>query len=273
MKNLLIVSATFFLSALTAAAQLLVAHRGASGNAPENTLAAFRLAWEEGADAIEGDFYLTTDGEIVCIHDKDTKRVCPGGVPCEVGKATLAELRVLDVGAWKHADFTGERIPTLYEVLDAVPTGKRIFIELKCGPEIVPVLKRMLAARKSPKPEMIAIICFNAEVIAACRKEMPGIDAHWLVSFKKDKLSGTWTPKPDAILATLARTGASGLDVQAESAVVDAAFVARLRGAGYAFHCWTVNDPAVARLFQELGADSITTDQPALLRKALARGK
>ncbi|MDP6721144.1 MAG: glycerophosphodiester phosphodiesterase family protein, partial [Pirellulaceae bacterium] len=95
--------------------QLIVAHRGASYDAPENTLAAFRLAWRQGADGIEGDFYLTKDGQIVCIHDADTKRTA--GVSRQVAKSTLAELRELDVGRWKDEEFAGERMPTLQQVL------------------------------------------------------------------------------------------------------------------------------------------------------------
>jgi glycerophosphoryl diester phosphodiesterase len=256
-------------SAASSSAQLLVAHRGASGNAPENTVAAFRKAWDEGADAIEGDFYLTSDGEIVCIHDKDTKRICPGGPVRVVSETTCADLCKLDVGSWKHADFTGERIPTLDEVLDVVPDGKRIFIEIKCGPEIVPVLKQKLAARKSPPPAQLVIICFDAGVIAACRRELPEIAAYWLVGFKKDKQEGTWSPTLDTIMDTLKQSGASGLDVQSETAVIDKSFAERLREEGFAFHCWTINDADHAKVFQDLGVDSITTDQPALLRREL----
>ena len=118
--------------------QKLVAHRGTSHEAPENTVAAFRLAWEQGADAIEGDFYLSKDQQIVCIHDETTKRT--SGEDRVVSECTLDELRRLDVGKWKHPRFEGERISTLAEVLRTVPDGKQIFIEIKCGPEIVPFL-------------------------------------------------------------------------------------------------------------------------------------
>src|SRR5271170_7325637 len=92
-------------------AQQVIAHRGASYDAPENTLAAFRLAWQQGADGIEGDFYLTDDGEIVCLHDSDTGRT--GDRKLSVGQSTLAQLRTVDVGVSKGEKFRGERIPTL----------------------------------------------------------------------------------------------------------------------------------------------------------------
>ena len=252
---------------LTATAQTIVAHRGASHDAPENTLAAFHLAWEKGADAVEGDFLLTRDGRIVCIHDKTAKRT--GGRELQVVESTLEELRELEYGAWKAAKYKGEPIPTLAEVLAVVPAGKRIFIEIKCGPEIVPTLKKELAA-SGLKRDQIVIIAFDAEVIAAAKRALPGIKACWLTSFKQDKASGAWTPSVDAIVETLKRIKADGLDCKADARVVDEAFVKRLRAERMELHCWTVNDPMVARRFRELGFDSITTDRPAFLRRTLA---
>ena len=78
---------------------MVVAHRGASGEAPENTIPAFKLAWRQGADAIEGDFHLTKDGQVVCIHDANTKKVAEKNLV--VKNTTLAELKKLDVGIKK----------------------------------------------------------------------------------------------------------------------------------------------------------------------------
>lgn len=245
---------------------LIVAHRGASHDAPENTLAAFRLAWEQGADVIEGDFYLTSDGHIVCIHDGTTKKTA--GVELDVAKSTLAELRQLDVGRWKDERFAGEQIPTIEEVLSIVPEGKAILIEVKCGPEIVPQLKAALAA--SPlKPEQTIVIAFDDKVVAATKKQIPGIKAYWLTGFKEKKPGRGFKPSPAKVMATLKRIGADGLDTHANEQVIDAEFVKMLRDAGMEFHTWTVNDPAVAARFRELGVDSITTDRPAFLREEL----
>src|SRR4051794_3938882 len=97
----------------------VIAHRGASHDAPENTLAAIKLAWQQEADAAEFDLHLSRDGKLVVIHDADTRRVA--GVDKRVAEQTLAELRRLDVGAWKGPRFAGERIATLEEVLATVP--------------------------------------------------------------------------------------------------------------------------------------------------------
>lgn len=250
-----------------AEAQLIIAHRGASYAAPENTLAAFRLAWEKGADGVEGDFHLSRDGQIVCIHDKTTKRTA--GVDLAVADTTLAELRKLDVGAWKGAEWAGERMPTIEEVFATVPDGKLFFIEVKCGPEIVPHLERAIE-QCLLKPAQITIISFNADVIAACEERMPHIKTCWLTGYRRDKKTNAWTPSRKTVLNRLKSIQADGLDTKAEPSVVDTEFVRSLRGAGQEFHIWTVDDPETARHFQKLGVDSITTNRPAFLRRALA---
>ena len=252
-----------------AEAQFIVAHRGASYDAPENTLAAFRLAWERNADAIEGDFYLTADQQIACIHDKTTKRTAPNQPELSVAESTLAELRTVDVGSWKNARFADERIPTLEEVLATVPDGKQIFVEIKCGPEILPVLSRQLAASKL-KPEQITLICFDAAVVTEARKTMRQYRANWLTGYRQESETSPWTPSIEDVLKTLVRTKATGLGSQGNLKVIDAKFVEKVRRAGFGFHVWTVNDPEAARTFRSLGAESITTDRPAFIRKALA---
>ena len=229
--------------------QSIVAHRGASHDAPENTLAAFRLAWEQGADAIEGDFHLTADERIVA-------------------KSQFAQLRNLDVGQWKDKKFSGERIPTLAEVLETVPRQKRIFVEIKCGPEIVPALQKQLSAADLAD-EQIVIIAFDDAVVQACRRAMPRYNCNWLTAYKQASKQADWKPTRDDVLSKLQRAKATGLGTQANREVVDRQFVDSLRDAGFEFHVWTVNDPRTARHFAELGVDSITTDRPRLIRSAL----
>ena len=149
---------------------MIVAHRGASGDAPENTLAAFRLAWRQGADAIEGDFRLTKDGVIVCIHDGDTKRV--GDRDMLVVDSTLQELKTVDIGGCRGEQFIGERVPTLDEVISTIPDGKIILIEVKCGCEIVPLLITQLR-ESSLDATQVVIISFEAGVIRMCKDLAP----------------------------------------------------------------------------------------------------
>ena len=248
--------------------QFIVAHRGASYDAPENTLAAFRLAWQKNSDAIEGDFYVTSDQRIVCIHDKSTKRVAPEQPTLNVADATYAQLRQVDVGSWKHQRYSAERIPTLKQVLATVPRGKQIFVEIKCGPEILPLMRPQLAA-SGLKPEQIVIICFNEAVIARSRIMMPEYNANWLTSYRQRTKQSAWTPGRDEVLNIMERTGATGLGTNGNLKVIDQTFVDAVQRAGHEFHVWTVNDAAAARQFAGLGAFSITTDRPAFIRNVI----
>ncbi len=242
----------------------IVGHRGASFDAPENTVASVKLAWEQKADAAEFDVYLTKDRQVVVIHDKDTKRTA-GGANKVVAESTLAELRTLDVGKWKGEKFAGERIPTLAEVLATVPAGKRVFIEVKPGPEMVPELLAAMAASKLPA-ERTPVISFHAGAIAAVKTARPDVPAYWIVSLNtKDK-----APPAAELVAKAKEIGADGLDLSASPAL-DAAYAKSVRDAGLKLYVWTVNDPAVARRMVGLGVDGITTDRPGWLREQLRK--
>lgn len=260
MKLLSLLPVAALLSSMAIAAELpkLIAHRGASHAAPENTLAAFKLAWDEGADGIEGDFQLTADGEVVCIHDPDTKRVA--GRKLVVAKSAWQDLAGLDVGAWKSPAFKGERIPRLTDVLDVLPAGKRFFLEIKSGPEIVDPIRLILAANKA-EPKQVVMISFNADVIAACREKLPAYQAHWISDLK-----GIGKPAKRAAFARqLALCGAQGLQFKA-AAPVDAAWLKSLRDDDLELASWTVDDVATARRLAAMGVQNLTTNRPGPLR-------
>lgn len=250
---------------------MIVAHRGASFDAPENTLAAFQEAWKQKADAIEGDFYLTKDGHIVCMHDKTTERTTAGSSKLKPAESTLDQLRDLDVGSWKHERYAGERVPLLEEVLATVPQSGKILIEIKCGPEIIEPL-RVILEKTTLRPEQVIIICFDEEVVKQAREKMPQFKANWLTSYKQNKLTGKWSPTAGKVLKTLKSTKATGLGTQGRDEVVTAEFVRDIRSAGVECHVWTVNDAAQAKRYAELGFDSITTDKPAEIRTAILGG-
>lgn len=251
----------------TGSAQVIVAHRGASHDAPENTLASFQLAWQQGADGIEGDFYLTKDGQIVCIHDPDTTRT--GGKKLVVKESTLAELRALDFGSWKGPQFAGEKIPTFAEVLAIVPEGKLFVIELKSGPEIIPVMKAELE-RLKPKGVKLLMISFDDKTVQACRREFSNARVHWLTGYKQNKETGVWSPSEAEVAERLRNSHADGLGTQGSREVVTSDFLAKLRQAGMKeFHAWTIDKPEDARYFQSLGAVGITTNRPQYIRESL----
>jgi glycerophosphoryl diester phosphodiesterase len=243
----------------------IVAHRGASFDAPENTVAAIKLAWVQKADASEFDVLLTKDGKLVVIHDATTKRTA--GADLKVAETTLEELRKLDAGRWKAEKFAGEKLPTLEEMLATVPAGKRVFIEIKCGPEAVPEMDRVLKASKL-KPEQTCVISFNADVVAASKKARPDLQALWIVNLapknQKPRTAEELIEKAKAIKA-------DGLDLSATPAVLDKAFGDKVRAAGLKLYVWTVNDAELTRKMIAAGAESITTDRPGWLREQLAK--
>ncbi|MHC5028059.1 MAG: glycerophosphodiester phosphodiesterase family protein, partial [Planctomycetota bacterium] len=227
-------------NALRAPSTLIVAHRGASEIAPENTLAAFELAWAAGADGIEGDFFQSRDGVIVAHHDRTTKRT--SGVDRGVRDQTYAELAVLDVGRWKSSQYEGERIPTLYQVMRTVPPGGRIFIEIKDDVSIVEPLARALETTTVIGRSQMTVIAFDAETLGVLHRRLRWLDTLWLTGFEQDA-AGAWTPGVEEVIATAHRIGANGVDVEANASVVDQAFVDAVHAQGLELHIWTVNDP------------------------------
>jgi glycerophosphoryl diester phosphodiesterase len=252
----------------SASAQLIIGHRGASYDAPENTITAYKLAIEQGADGFEGDYWLGAGGHILDLHDKDTKRVA--GKKLDVTKSAFKQLRALDIGTWKDPKWHAERMPTLDEVLAIVPAGKKVFLELKSGPELVGPMSKVIAA-SHVSPEQIVLISFKADAIAECKKQMPHIKSLWLVGMEKKK-DGTPPPSVEEVAATLKRINADGLDAQGNPDYFNAAFIKRLNELGCReFSVWTIDDPKVAKLYADLGAWSITTNRPGWLREQLRK--
>lgn len=241
---------------------LIIAHRGASHDAPENTLAAARLAWEQGADALECDVQLTNDGRLAVIHDEDTARVSPRALA--IAATGWAELQQLDVGSWKAPRFAGEKIPSLDQLLALIPPGKRIFIELKNGPEAVPELVRCLA-RSTLQPAQVAVISFQFDAVHAAKNVLPRCEACWIL----EREAGGLRPPVEEIIATCCAAGLDGIDLEA-AWPVDCSFATRVRDAGLTLYAWTVDDPAEARELIVAGVQGITTNRPGWLREQLA---
>ena len=244
---------------------LLIAHRGASREAPENTQSAFDLAWQQGADGIEADFRLTRDGQVVCLHDADTGRC--SGVQLAVAAASLSELKRLDVGAWKGKCWQGERIPTLAEVLGRLPTGKIFFIELKCGPEIIAPLRQILLVGGVPL-EKLRLLTFDAQLVARLKQLLPEVRVCLNLDYRWHWPNRNWSPSREEIWTTLESCGADGLSSRAH-ALLDEQFVAELQQRGKEIHVWTVDLALSASHYHELGVDSIMTNRPGWLRTRL----
>ncbi len=241
-----------------------IAHRGASHDAPENTLAAVALAWQQDADAVEVDCRLTADGQIVVIHDEDTFRTA--GRRVLVADATLETLRQLDVGRIRGETWADERIPTLLEVIQTVPRGKRLLVEVKCGVEIADaldsVLDRSPADRNAP-----AVISYHLDVLRAVKKQRPATTAYLVARFEPDRQPTGTAPPTIAQLISRARDAQlDGLDLHI-GGPLDAAVVANIHQAGLSCYVWATYDPSEVRRRIELGVDGIATNRPAWLRQ------
>jgi glycerophosphoryl diester phosphodiesterase len=244
----------------------IVGHRGAAHDAPENTLPSLQLGLEQHADAVEIDVYLTRDGKIVVMHDATTARTA--GVDKRIDQQTLAELRKLDAGRWKGEQWAGTRIPTLAEVLDIIPADRKLFIEIKCGPEILPELQAVLD--RSGKRGRVVIIGFGFDVVEQAKQRFPEIPVYWLYDFSDEEKEAYGDLGLDALIAKAKAAGLDGLDVNSQGPF-GKEFVDRLRAAGMKLYVYTVDDAAEARRLAALGLAGITTNRPGFLREELGR--
>jgi len=236
----------------------IIAHRGASCLAPENTLASVELAWELGADAVEVDVHLTKDRRIVAIHDATTLRTA--GKDLIVAATDSSQLRELNVGSHKHPSFAGEPIPFLEEILETVPPGRHLFVEIKCGPEIVPVLDEIVT--QSGKRSQVVIIGFDVATMKAVKEAMLDVPVYWLYDKKFRGLSG------HALAEQAQAYGLDGVDLH--WSIVTWRFARAVRKAGLRLYAWTVDHPGDATRLHILGVDGITTNDPGRLRERIA---
>lgn len=236
-------------------APLIIAHRGASADAPENTLAAFELARHQRADMIELDLQPTVDGEIVVFHDDDTARW--NGRADVVARMTLVEMRRLDVG--------GEHVPTLAETLDwARSVGMPLNLELKKPGMAVRCVQLL---REFRMVDQVIVSSFFPQALRELRAVDPAIARGYLMGIR--------TYRPDVRLrefwpfGALRRIGATAWHPYHGLPGLDWV-LPKVRRAGYQVNVWTVDDPVRIRSLATLGASGIITNTPAAARAALA---
>lgn len=244
----------------------IIGHRGASADAPENTLESMNLAWQQGADGAELDVWLSKDGHLIVFHDNDTRRFEP--VKRKIKDLTLDEARKLDVGAWKDPKFSGMRIPTMESILAAIPDGKRQVLEIKDGPEIIPEFVRVIRGSKVPK-EKLCVISFNEQSLLASKKELPDVPHYFLMGYKKDAKTGKF-PEIGPLIDLAKKDGFEGLNLQSDWPITPE-FTAQVKAAGLKLLVWTVDDADAAKKFVESGVDAITTNKPGWMREQLKK--
>ena len=233
---------------------IVIAHRGASRTAPENTLSAMKKAIEFGADYAECDVFQTKDGEIVLFHDEEMERTT--GKEGMIWDYTLAELKVLEVGSWFKEEFRGEPIPTLREVIQLVKGRIKLNIEVKVSgsdPDIAQKVVNIIRSENIAKDCMVT--SFEKPVIEKVKEIAPELITGFIFDeeYPPDIFEGNWEY------------------VCCKRNIVDEEFVQKAKQKGKKIFVWTVNYPAEMKKLIDLGVDGIITDVPNLLKEILAQ--
>ena len=236
-----------------------IAHRGASGHAPENTMAAFRRAVELGARFIETDLQITRDARVIAIHDFTLDRTTSG--KGHVHLLTLEQIRALDAGAWfgdrGGGAFSGERVPTLEEILDFAKEHDIIFyLEIKSGPAWGIEHAVVAALRDQNASARVVILSFEPATIDSVHR----LDSTMMTGFLCEH------PSNDLVERTV-RAGARQLVARGD--LITPAVVETAHHAGLQVAAWTINEPEQMRRLIAAGVDGIITDYPDQLFSVL----
>lgn len=245
--------------ALAQGRALVLGHRGASAEAPENTLAAFGEAMRQGADGVELDVRLCASGEVVVAHDPTLARV--GGEPLEIAQSSLTRLRGVELGRGRHERFQGERVPTLEEVLRALPEGALVDVELK-GEGVVDhrLVRRTLEVIAACGERPIVLTSFHPVLLAAARAMGPRLPAGIL--FEPPQRVGPRLGLGRLIGAAL---------VGAERSLCTPVSVESWHRQGFAVAAWTVDEPAQIERLCAAGVDVIISNRPAVAVESVRR--
>ena len=231
---------------------LVVAHRGAAGAAPENTIASIRRAIADGADWVEIDVQESRDGQVVVVHDSDFMKLA--GNPLKVWEGDLAEIRQIDIGSWFDPQFASERVPTLDAVLEEIRGRSRLVIELKYYGHDQRLEERVVDIVESAG---------MADDVVIMSLKLPGIQ-------KLQALRPEWTA---GLLAATAVGDLTRLNVDflaVNENLASRGFIRRAHAAGKQVFVWTINDAQTLSRWMSMGVDGVITDEPALARGVLA---
>lgn len=250
MKRLPLLMLLLAVTAAGFAQPAIIAHRGASADAPENTVSAANVAWKQNADAVEIDIHLSKDNRVMVIHDDNTKRTT--GEDFKVSNTLSEDLRMLDAGSFKNASYQGEKIPFLEEVITTIPNGKTLVIEIKSGLDVLPQLQAVIG--KSEKQPSCKFISFSWDAIVAAKKLFPNNECYWLSS------------KRDGLIDKMAEAVAAGLDgLDLHYKVIDDECMKAANRNNLKIIAWTVDSPEEALRLANLGVSGITTNKPKLM--------
>lgn len=243
----------------------IIAHRGSSYEAPENTISSANLAIEENADAIEVDIHLTLDNEIVVIHDARIKRTA--GINKNVKDLSLNELKKYDFGLWKDKKWKDERIPTLKEIFEILPQDKTIFIEIKSGPECLPELKKTFNELNITNSQIV-LMDFNLETVKKAKEMFPEVEVLYLYEFKILTIPWEKRTQLENIIKTAVVNKIDGVNIE-NVKQLDADFIKKAKDNNLKCYCWTVDNYKRAEYLIESGIDGIATNRPGWMKSKL----
>ena len=247
--------------AATAAYDTLIAHRGESFDAPENTMPAYKTAVDRGF-GFECDIYLSSDKRLFTFHDTTLKRTTSGAntnACTAVDWGTVSKLNVGGWGKWKGSKFDPTRPALLEEVLALARPGRKIYVEVKGNnPGWVPYIKKVFAGEPKAMPETVLFISFGRNVCAELKRQMPEFKTYWLTSARKAQ-------DVKELIATLRELGVDGVDMGYMSEIITADYIAEVKKAGFEFHAWTIDKPNVAAEVFSRGAQTVTTNRAKYL--------
>lgn len=232
----------------------IIGHRGSSFQAPENTVSSAMLAWEEKADAVEADIYLSKDNKIIVSHDGNTKRTT--GEDHLIKETDSEVLKNLDAGSFKNDKYKGEKIPFLEEIIQTIPDGRELVIEIKCGSEVLPFLKETIG--RYDKNKKFVFIGFDFQTISDTKKVFPGFLCYWLCS------------NTELLQKNISLAPAAGLDgISLSYNIINKEVVQKAKRLNLELFAWTVDNPDEAKRLISLGVKGITTNRPGWLRQQI----
>ena len=234
----------------------LIAHRGESIDAPENTLPAYRTAVERGF-GFECDIYLAKDGKLFTFHDPNLTRTTAGANTNRCTdvdwEGTVSKMNVGGWGKWKGSKFDPTRPALFSEVLALARDGRYIYVEVKGNdPSWVPYIKEEIAKAENVNPGNVLFISFGDKVCAKLKRAMPEYRVYFLTGAKKFTA--------EALVAKLSEMRVDGVDISFDPKAIDAEYVRTVKGAGFSFHVWTIDDLEKAKKAFVVGADTLTTN-------------
>ncbi|MFD5748399.1 glycerophosphodiester phosphodiesterase [Streptomyces sp. NPDC127033] len=254
----------------------VVAHRGASEDAPEHTLAAYTKAIEDGADALECDVRLTADGHLVCVHDRRVNRTSNGRGA--VSALELADLAALDFGSWKDSEESPDwrdpeltSVLTLERLLELVADAGRplqLAVETKhptrwagqVEDRLLHLLRRFGLDAPGDAESRVRVMSFSARSLHRIADAAPQLPTVYLMQFVSPRLR-------DGRLPAGARIAGPGMRIVRNHP----GYITRLQQAGHRVHVWTVNEPEDVDLCVRLGVDAIITNRPRQVLSQLGR--